>query len=337
MSSSSDNNSYSDIKPKGKDSFEDDFYDGGSGGNEEKRYGRRLDKDFDHKQDILHGSESFTKADSKVTYMSSAHFTLNKSSEKKNDVQDSTPKTKEKVTIRLPATQSYADNDEDSSGSVTEVSPLSSPETTPRRDSNKKSKMNNGVTNIEKVKTADEDEDCWQVRKGNGEALSLEDLLHSSESNRESSDGRDFAEHLKKKRVHRKKKSRYDDVVFRTEESTRNHRRRMLDVAAQNSMDLSQLLEVVLEMEEDKKSRMSGSRDPDLPPSFRPVRRKNLSFSNNQVYNIDRENQRLLGRLGQLNSRQVRPSSASSLRSTSASSCKSTSRVRRPNTASSTR
>lgn len=270
------------------------------------------------------------------TYITTANLEVKKEIIK---ATKSKKENKEQLTVHIPHQGSYDGNelssdDDDSSGSVTDVSPLPSPDITPRPHTivrKKGAKENgslkrNGLKKETKTKftikeSGFEDEERPHARRANGETLSVEDLFYSSDSTPVSSGERDI-EAMKKKRVQRKKKSRYEEIQQRMEASSRHHRRRLLDVAAENSMDLSQLLEVVLEMEQEEKARRmyqssKASRNV-LPPPLKPTRRKNMSFSNQQVRDIDYENQRLLQRLAQLNTRQ-RPSSASSVRSSASS------------------
>lgn len=244
-----------------------------------------------------------------------------------------------KLTIRMPAPngESLSENEDSSSSSVTDVSPLQSPEASPRT----KSSLKNGYT--PKVKPSNKSGERWpRARRSQGEMLSIDDLMYASESGSFSSSDKD-GNFEKRKKVLRKKKVDYNDLHHRMEASTRHHRRRLLDVAAQNSMDISQLLEVVLEMEQEENKRKALSK-PEHPKYFchiQPPRKKNMSFSRERLRDIDTENERLLGRLTELcgNSKLKRPSSASSVRST-ASSCRTTSTTRsnrRPATAMGTR
>nr|XP_039258974.1 cilia- and flagella-associated protein 97-like [Styela clava] len=299
-----------------------------------------------------HKSHDFSESEHKTskTYTSSTKVQIKQISQ---TTTNSKRKPKEQLTVHVPVQASMnrynsSSSDDDSSGSVTDVSPLPSPDITPRprtvphdkeSSPNKRNKMKKETKTKFTIKESGvEDGERPHARRANGETLSVEDLFYSSDGTPLSSGERD-TQAIRRKRVQRKKRSRYEEIQQRMEASSRHHRRRLLDVAAENSMDLSQLLEVVLEMEQEEKARrMYQSHKASksvLPPPLKPSHRKNMSFSNQQVRDIDYENQRLLQRLAQLNTRQ-RPSSASSVRSSASSyrSNASTSRSnRRPATA----
>lgn len=251
-----------------------------------------------------------------------------------------------KLTIRMPVPkgESFSENEDSSDSSVTDVSPLQSPDASPRTRSSLRA-ANHSFKNgdIPKVKSSNKSGESWpRARRSKGETLSINDLMYTSESGSISSSDKD-GNFEKRKKVLRKKKVDHNDLHHRMEASTRHHRRRLLDVAAQNSMDISQLLEVVLEMEQEENKRKALSR-PEYPKylcHIQPPSKKNMSFSRERLRDIDTENERLLGRLTELcgNSKLRRPSSASSMRS-STSSCRTASTTRsnrRPATAMGTR
>lgn len=349
MSTSSTTELSEDETPRRKQFDDFDFFDSDTD-KKEQRSSQNTSS-----QDVLHGTKPSEPARKPLfvvrnnrkpqkTYVSSSEINLKPM---RGDDQELKPDTRETLTVHVPIPQQREETDSTSSDSVFDVSPLPTPSTTPRPDSTsqksrKKQPVDRGTPEQGDKKSHEESKEKTtqkpHSRVSNGEALSIEDLLYSSDSSPDSSDAR--SDNMqRKKAVQRKKRSKYEGVLQRTEASSRLHRRRLLDAAAENSMDLSQLLEVVLEMEHDRKTQknFSGGRMSKnmLPPPIKGFSKKNMSFTNEQVHNIDRENQRLMRRLAQLNSRQ-RPSSASSVRS-AASSCRSGASTkrssRRPTTA----
>lgn len=254
------------------------------------------------------------------------------------------PRTKLTIQMPSPNGKSFSEKEESSGSSVTDVSPLQSPEVSPRTKSSLRAtnySFENGY--VPEVRQSNKSRESWpRARRSLGETMSVDDLMYASESNSISSSNED-GNFEKRKKVLRKKKVDHNILHQRMEASTRHHRRRLLDVAAQNSMDISQLLEVVLEMEQEENKRKSLSQ-PDCPKYFchiQPPRKKNMSFSRERAHDIDTENERLLHRLTGMcgNSKFKRPSSASTIRSTT-SSCRTTSTTRgnrRPTTAMGTR
>nr|CAB3258797.1 UPF0501 protein KIAA1430 [Phallusia mammillata] len=212
-----------------------------------------------------------------------------------------------------------------SDSDVTDVSPLTSPPNSPvfhhRNEPAfpKKNKPPANMRHITKLNVVFRD-------SSSGDGLNEPHQRHSSRA--------ETADTQQQRRVHDdhwssssdenereqydKKKSTKKDLKMRRDMAVRNHRKRLLDSSARESMEICNLLETVLEFEKKKQDakEIQYRRRFDGEFSSRS-QRKNMSFSNDQVRNIDHENQRLLREITKMNSRRSRPSSASSMRSVS--------------------
>nr|XP_002129621.1 cilia- and flagella-associated protein 97 [Ciona intestinalis] len=222
-------------------------------------------------------------------------------------------------------------HDDDSSDSVTDVSPLSSPDMSPNmnRRKIKAGKHHKGG------QTASKHIDYINVQH----VPKLNVSFKTPESNQSYHDRHVpiIKERNKSNNKYHEKLSSYADYLSSSDEETHhrfdgrrkpdarqnraleNHRQRLLSSTAMESKDISHLLETVLGFEQKAQENRYAERQHERmrPNSEQASRRKNMSFSNQQVREIDRENRRLLNEITKSTRKQQRPSSASSVRSVS--------------------
>ncbi|CAK8697531.1 uncharacterized protein LOC143456241 [Clavelina lepadiformis] len=255
------------------------------------------------------------------------------------------PSKKSRDTSNVKSHDIQADGDGFSSDSVTDVSPLTSPDGSPqirRRGANENpsnetfhntssneaqnsqvrhiTKLNVTFKNSSSMEKMDKSRHNSSIKKNSQRTSSLRKKsprVRSPKWKKEylSDSDDDFGEHH-----HQSGHEKQGLFKTRQQSAMTDHRRRLLDSAARGSMDISSLLETVLEFEQKNYNRQVTHRM-HQPMNYRigdnlihrpeHFGRKNMSFTNDKVREIDQENQRLLKQI----TRQSRPSSASSVRS----------------------
>lgn len=286
-----------------------------------KESNSRKKSDSDHWD--LHGTNNITNQVMKSSDVSDSDDSIDEVVQ--SPTTTATSSSCQKEDYHSPVILSSTDEDDDT---LTDVSPQSSPESSPRmkrsfRYSFSEDEKDHGDSKISKnnSETKSENEQVKHITKlnvtfkqANTSDINLEKVPHrkskpqKTKSHKSRTDGRFSIDHVEGTLNRYFKKDSSKQVTEHVSNSS--HEKEAIKKEENKDIDLNHLLEIILDLEEkginvkEKYKEQSSQRRANH-------NRRNMSFSNNQLREIEMENQRLFKELSKKTPRS-RPSSAAS-------------------------